>query len=58
MKNEKKFKFDAQQAELISQSFSDFKNDAIKAIAEGNSVGGKIRVYLKIFAKRVPGMTA
>ena len=55
MKNEKKFKFDAQQAELISQSFDDFKNDTIKAIAASNTVGGKIVIYLKIFAKHVPG---
>ena len=40
MQNEKKFKFDAKQAELIKKSFNDFKNDTVKSIAANNTVGG------------------
>ena len=40
MQNEKKFKFDAKQAELIKNSFNDFKNDTVKAIAADNTIGG------------------
>lgn len=48
MKNEKRFKFNPEQFELISNSFNEFKNDAIKEIAADNSVGGKIVVHIKI----------
>jgi hypothetical protein len=41
MKHERKFQFNAQQAELISQSFNYFKNDSVKAIAARNTLGGK-----------------
>jgi hypothetical protein len=51
MKNEKKFKFDAQQADLISQSFNDFKNDAVKAIAANSSVGGRKVPYSKLIIR-------
>ena len=44
MKNEKKFKFDAKQAELINKSFNEFKNDTVKAIAANNTVGGLLAV--------------
>jgi hypothetical protein len=43
MENEKKFKFDAQQADLIKKSFNDFKNDTVKTIAANNTIGGLIR---------------
>ncbi|HEY6978770.1 MAG TPA: hypothetical protein VH396_20875 [Chitinophagaceae bacterium] len=52
MKNEKKFKFDAQQAELISQSFNDLKNDAIKAMSANDTVGGKNKIKIKIVFKK------
>jgi hypothetical protein len=42
MEIEKKFKFDAKQADLIKKSFNDFKNDTLKAIAANNTVGGLI----------------
>lgn len=43
MKNEKKFKFDAKQAELISKSFGDFKNDTVKTIAVNSNIGGAMK---------------
>ena len=48
MQNEKKFKFDAKQAELIKKSFNDFKNDTVKAIAADNKVGGLSRPHSKL----------
>jgi len=56
MKNEKKFKFDAQQAELINQSFNDFKNDTIKSIAASNMVGGKWHIYIRIYLRHTSGV--
>ena len=52
MKNEKKFKFNTEQAELISQSFNDFKNDAIKAISASDTVGGRTKVKIVIKFKK------
>ena len=48
MQNEKKFKFDAKQAELIKKSFNDFKNDTVKSIAANNTVGGLSRPHSKL----------
>jgi hypothetical protein len=44
MKTEKKFKFDAEQAALISSSFDQFRNDTVKAIAAHNIIGGTLPV--------------
>jgi hypothetical protein len=48
MKSEKKFKFDAKQAELINKSFNDFKNDTVKAIAATTIIGGRTRPHSKL----------
>lgn len=48
MENEKKFKFDAKQAELIKKSFNDFKNDTVKSIAANNTVGGARPTHSKL----------
>lgn len=48
MKNEKKFKFDARQAELISKSFNDFKNDTVKSIAAHSTIGGAKKPHSKL----------
>ncbi len=56
MKNGKKFRFNPEHLELIGNSFSDFKNDAIKEIAADSSVGGVIYqrvIYVKVIYGRI-----
>ena len=48
MKNAKNFRLNPAQAELLSNSFNDFKNDAIKEITTDYIVGGRTKTIITI----------